>query len=82
MNKNVRAIIRGKEYELTSSEVIEKLKGVEPELIRQHYVTINGKDYPVKQVISVVTGLPRMAFTSMYAYTILPKLGFEVKQRG
>jgi len=35
---------------------------------------------PIKQVISAITGLPRVAFTAMHACRILTALGFEVKE--
>ena len=39
-----------------------------------------GRVYPIKQVVSAVTGLPRVAFTAMHAYRVLTVLGFEVKE--
>jgi len=75
--------IRGKRFNIDKDDVINAVKDVEPEPLtgrRKYYVEINGKKYPIKQVISLVTGLPRIAFTAMDAYRILTKLGFEVKE--
>ena len=75
--------IKGKVYYITREDVINAIKDVEPDPLtgkRRYYVEINGKQYPIKQVLSLVTGLPRIAFTSMDAYRILTKLGFEVKE--
>ena len=75
--------IGGKVYYVTREDVINAVKNVKPESLtgkRKYYVEINGKQYPIKQVLSLVTGLPRIAFTSMDAYRILTKLGFEVKE--
>ena len=49
--------------------------------IRQFNASINGKQYPIKQVIRVVLRIPLMAFTSMDAYRLLNKLGFEIGTR-
>jgi len=79
----VKFTIRGKVYNITREDVINAVKDVEPEPIigkRKYYVEINGRQYPIKQVISLVTGLPRIAFTAMDAYRILTKLGFEIKE--
>ena len=75
--------IRGKRFNIERDDIINALKNVEPEPIigrRKYYVEISGRKYPIKQVIGLVTGLPRIAFTAMDAYRILTKLGFEVKE--
>ena len=75
--------IRGKRFDIEKDDIINAVKDVEPEPLtgkRKYYIEINGKKYPIKQVISLVTGLPRIAFTAMDAYRILAKLGFEVKE--
>lgn len=74
----------GKRYfNFTKEEVIKALEGVEPESLndarKKYYIEVNKKRYPIKQVIAVMTGLPRVAFTAADAYRILTKLGFEVK---
>jgi len=74
--------IRGKVYDITREDIIKSVKDSEPEPLtgkRKYYIEIEGKRYPIKQVIGLVTGLPRIAFTAMDAYRILNKLGFEVK---
>ena len=78
--KNLKFTIRGKNYELKKEEVHKKLKGVNPELIREYYIEIDNIQYPIKQVLASVTGLPPIAFTSKYAYDVLTRLGFEVKR--
>jgi hypothetical protein len=65
----------------TSREEIErKLKGVQPERIHQCYVTINGKDYPVKQPLEVMAGLLRSGFTTQDAIRVLRKVGFPLRK--
>ena len=75
--------VRGKRFDIEKDDIINAAKDMEPEPLtgkRKYYIEINGKRYPIKQVISLVTGLPRIAFTAMDAYRILTKLGFEVKE--
>jgi 5-methylcytosine-specific restriction protein B len=48
--------------------------------IAKYYIEYRGKRYPIKQVVSAITGLQRVAFTSRHAYSILTALGFEVKE--
>ena len=75
--------IRGKRFDIEKNDIINAIKDIAPEPLtgrRKYYVEINGRRYPIKQVIGIVTGLPRIAFTAMDAYRILIKLGFEVKE--
>jgi hypothetical protein len=76
-----RFVIRGKEYNLSMEDVINSMKGVEPEPIRRHYVKIDGKEYPIKQVVAGTLRIARISFTSMDAYRILTKLGFSVYEK-
>ena len=75
--------IRGEEYNITRQDVEKVLEKSEPEPLKgraKYYIEYNGKKYPIKQVIALVTGLPRVGFTAMDAYRILTKLGFDVKE--
>ena len=75
----MRFVIRGREYKITKEEILERMRGVEPKEIRKYYVEINGREYPIKQVISKVLNIELIAFTSMDAFGILSRLGFDVK---
>ena len=72
--------IGGKKIELTREKVEEVLERLEPEPIKKYYIEYKGEKYPIKQVISAATGLPRVSITPRQAYRILIKLGFEVKE--
>jgi len=75
--------IRGKVFDISREDVERVLNNLDPEPFRgraKYYIEYRGKKYPIKQVISAVTGLPRIAFTAMHAYRILTTLGFEVKE--
>jgi hypothetical protein len=75
----MRFTIKGKEFDITTQEIVAAIKGNEPRLIKKSYVEIEGTRYPIKQVVELVTGLNPIAFTSMYANDILSKMGFKVK---
>jgi 5-methylcytosine-specific restriction protein B len=75
-----RFILKRNAYEFTKEQVERELIGVEPEIIRQYYVEINGKKFPLKQVISHVLRLGKVEFTTMDAANIVRRLGFKIKQ--
>jgi hypothetical protein len=70
--------INGARFTLRPSEVRQKMAKVAPEPLRDHGVKIDGKIYPVKQVVSEVTGLDRLDFQSMQARSVLKRLGLEL----
>lgn len=75
--------IRGRTFNISREDVERVLEKLDPEPLRgraKYYIDYRGKRYPIKQVISAVTGLPRVAFTAMHAYRVLSALGFEVKE--
>jgi hypothetical protein len=63
-------------FELEPEAVEASLRGVLPEPIQEHYVVINGRRYPPKQVIVRATGLDRADFTTHQARRVLKRLGF------
>jgi len=68
--------------ELTKEKVVEALKGLEPEPLRgraKYYVELEGRKYPVKQVVVAVTGLSKESFATEQAVRVLKALGFKVK---
>jgi len=72
--------VGGKAFSIGRQEVERKLKGVQPEPIRQYCVTVNGWDYPVKQAIEVSVGLLRSGFTTQDAIRVLRKLGLPLRK--
>jgi hypothetical protein len=66
----------GHRYDLDSRSVQEALHGALPEPIHEHFVVINGRRWPPKQVLSLVTGLDRADFTTHQARRALTRLGF------
>ena len=75
--------IRGRTFNISREDIERVLERLDPEPLRgraKYYIEYRGKRYPIKQVVSAVTGLPRVAFTAMHAYRVLTALGFEVKE--
>jgi hypothetical protein len=68
--------VSGHRYELDRHGVQAALEGVLPEPIHEHFVVINGRRWPPKQVLAIVTGLDRADFTTHQARRALTRLGF------
>ena len=74
--------IAGQPFVLRSSDVVHALRDVDPEPITRHYVVIDAKRFPPKQVVSEVTGVDRADFTTHQARRTLLRLGFPAGRRG
>ncbi len=70
--------VNGKSYELSRQQVEETMNGVQPERIRQHVVEVDGRQYPIKQVLEAVLHLDKLDFNTQQARSILRRLGFTV----
>jgi hypothetical protein len=68
--------VSGHQYSLDSRSVETALQGALPEPIREHFVVVNGRRWPPKQVLALVTGLDRADFTTHHARRALTRLGF------
>ncbi len=68
--------VSGHQYNLDSRSVEVALQGALPEPIHEHFVVINGRRWPPKQVLALVTGLDRADFTTHQARRALTRLGF------
>jgi hypothetical protein len=68
--------VSGHQYSLDSGNIEAALRGVLPEPIHEHFVVINGRRWPPKQVLALVTGLDRADFTTHHARRVLTRLGF------
>jgi hypothetical protein len=74
-------VIARQEFVLHPSQVELRLRGVLPEPVKEHFVVINRRRYPPKQVLGLVTGLDRAEFTTHHARRILTGLGFPADRR-
>jgi hypothetical protein len=71
--------LHGKEYHLEKEDILNALKGVHPEPAHDFSISIHGKDYPIKQAISVATGLTNEKFSGSEAHECLRRLGFAIE---
>jgi hypothetical protein len=78
MPPSTSAIVAHQPIELDADEVRRVAKELTPEPIRTHYVVIDGRRFPPKQVLAEVTGIDRSDFISTQARSILARLGFSV----
>lgn len=70
--------IRSNKYDITSKKVLLALQNSDPQRITIYSVEIDGKQYPIKQIIAKTLKLSPMEFSSMRAYQILQDLGFKI----
>lgn len=77
-----RMIVGGRTLDITMEEVAHKMRGVQPEPVREHLVEMLGTVYPPKQVLATVTGWDRQSFTTMEAQRVLNKVGFICRRAG
>ncbi|AWB87642.1 hypothetical protein [Mycetocola zhujimingii] len=70
----------GQAFDIDSEDVVQRLRGHEPERLHQYTVTIGGRVWPVKQAFSVATGLPHHRFRSNTARRQLTRLGFKINE--
>ena len=68
--------VSGHQFDLDPRSVEAALQGALPEPIQEHFVVINGRRWPPKQVLALVTGLDRADFTTHQARRALTRLGF------
>jgi len=68
--------VSGHTYDLDPPQVEQALRSELPEPIVEHFVVINGRRWPPKQALALVTGLDRADFTTHQARRALMRLGF------
>lgn len=74
--------ISGEEFELDQSRIAACVKTLLPDPVQEHYVVVDGRRFPPKQVISCATGLDRADFTTHQARRVLKRLGFIAARVG
>ena len=80
----MRFQIAGKQYAVARKDVETATRDSVPAPAdgrHRYFVSLHNRQYPVKQVIHLATGLASHEYTSQYALGILTKLGFEVRDR-
>src|SRR5260370_42448957 len=78
----VRMTVGGRPLELTAGEVVEQMRGQDPESVREHFVEGAGAVFPPKQVLAAVTGWGRTTLTTMEAQRVRTRLGFVCPRAG
>ena len=71
-------VVAKQRFNLDAGDVQRKLEMVEPESIHIYAVRIKGRLYPCKQVLSILTTLPKASFNAHQAYQVLDRMGLEV----
>ena len=73
--------IAGKRYEVAREDIMNATRNRTPATVdarHKYFVKLHNRQYPIKQVVQLTTGLPLPEFTSQYAHGILTALGFDV----
>lgn len=78
---SIRVTIAGRTFTLDAALVAGRLEGVLPDPLADHYVVVEGRRFPPKQVVALVTGVDRSDFTTHQARRVLRRLGFPVGRR-
>jgi hypothetical protein len=78
-NVKLRFTLRGKPFGKERHDFVEAIVGQVPSRIQTYSTTINGRRYPIRQVVACATGLPAIAITSQDAYRILERFGFAIE---
>ena len=82
MSETTRSVsIAGRAFALRASEVEKSMRNVLPEPLKEHFIVVDRRRYPPKQVLSAVTGLDRAEFTTHHARRVLTGLGFAAGRR-
>jgi hypothetical protein len=68
--------VAGQLFDLQPKAVERCVHDLLPDPVHEHYVVVEGRRFPPKQVLSCVTGLDRADFTTHQARRILRRLGF------
>jgi hypothetical protein len=68
----------GKRYHLTADDVTARMANESPEPVQTWAVEVDGRRFPVKQVLATTTGVDRSEFISHRARDLLRRLGFLV----
>jgi hypothetical protein len=75
----MRFMVNQKEYRLEREDVEKRMRGILPEPIAKYYIVVRGRNYPPKQVLSIVSKIDRIELTTMGAHEILKRLGFDLR---
>jgi hypothetical protein len=75
---SIHAQVAGHSFTLRQRDVQRAIGRVEPGEIRDHFVQVGDRRYPVKQALAIATGLDPSDFTSQHARSVLRRLGLQL----
>ena len=75
---SIHAQVAGHTFTLRQPDVQRAIGRVEPGEIRDHFVEVGGRRYPIKQALAIATGLDPSDFTSQHARSVLRRLGLRL----
>ena len=73
--------IAKRQFNLDKDSVRQAVAAVLPEPITDHYVVIDGRRFPPKQVLALTTGVDRADVTTHHARRTLRRLGFTTGRK-
>lgn len=73
-------LIGGREFDVFKEDLERQAMNLEPVQFPQKgfFVEINGEYFELKQLIAALVCLPKKAFITLDAYTVLKELGYAV----
>jgi hypothetical protein len=77
----MRLSLAGSFFYLQPSDVELAMHGVVPEQVKEQYVIVGQRQYPIKQVGAAITGQDPRDMSAMDVRRALTKLGFECRSR-
>ena len=72
----MRFTLNGTEHDVDLCTAKTRLVGHPPEPIQVHWVEVDGRRWPPKQALEVITGVQRAEYTTHRASDLLHRLGF------
>jgi hypothetical protein len=76
----MRFTLNGNEYDVDPSDAKARLRGHPPEPIQVHWVEVEGRRWPPKQALEVISGVQRAEYTTHRASDLLYRLGFATSR--
>ena len=76
--------LRGRSLSVTQADVLRVTRDVPPAPVdgrKKYFVELHGRNYPIKQVLQLVSNLSSAVFTTKDAHRILSRLGFDIEDQ-
>jgi hypothetical protein len=72
--------VGGRPFDYTRTQIVDRMRGEQPEDLRTHFVEIGRVIFPPKQVVAAMTGWDRSSFTSLEARRVLENAGLPCRR--